>query len=63
MNLRKSTAIVHRGGDVRVAFCDFRGAAGCEKLYEGDGKTLEWISCRASGGARMAGALAALTQR
>ncbi len=56
----RTTAIVHRGGDVRVAFCDFRGAAGCEKLYEGDGKNMEWTSCRASGGAGMAEALARL---
>ena len=48
MNLRKSTAIVHRGGDLRVALCDFRGGAGCEKLYEGDGKRVEWIASRAS---------------
>ena len=54
MNLRKSTAIVHRGGDLRVAFCDFRGAADCEKLYEGDGRKVEWIASRASGGAGMA---------
>ncbi len=43
MNLRKSTAIVHRGGDLRVAFCDFRRATVCEKLYEGDGKNVTWI--------------------
>jgi hypothetical protein len=54
MNLRKSTVIVHRGGDLRVAFCDFRGGANCEKLYEGSGKNIEWVSSRASGGAGMA---------
>ena len=54
MNLRKSTAIVHRGGGLRIAFCDFRGAAGCEKLYEGEGKNVEWIASCASGGDNMA---------
>ena len=63
MNLRESTAIVHRGGDLRVAFSDFRGAAGCEKLYEGDGRNVEWVSCRASGGAGMAESLAALMRQ
>ena len=60
MNLRKSTAIVHRGGDLRVALCDFRGGAGCEKLYEGDGRRVEWIASRASGGDGMAEAAARL---
>ena len=54
MNLRKSTAIVHRRGKLRVAFCDFRGAAGCEKLYEGSGKNVEWIANEVRGGAGMA---------
>ena len=54
MNLRKSTAIVHRGGDLRVAFCDFRGAAGCERLYEGPGTNVAWIANAVSGGADMA---------
>ena len=54
MNLRKSTVIVHRGGSLRIAFCDFRGGAGCEKLYEGTGKKVEWVSSKASGGANMA---------
>jgi len=54
MNLRKSTAIVHRGGRLRVAFCDFRGAARCEKLYEGSGKDVCWIGSTASGGDGMA---------
>ena len=53
MNLRKSTAIVHRGGHLRIAFCDFRGAAGCERLYEGDGKGVEWIASTAAGGDNM----------
>ena len=54
MNLRKSTAIVHRGGGLRVAFCDFHGAAGCEKLYEGKGRNVEWIANNVRGGAGMA---------
>ena len=54
MNLRKSTAIVHRGGHLRVVFGRFCGAAGCEKLYEGSGKDIEWISNEVSGGADMA---------
>ena len=54
MNLRKSTAIVHRGGRLHVAFGRFCGAAGCEKLYEGSGKNVEWISTEVSGGANMA---------
>lgn len=54
MNLRKSTAIVHRGRHLRVAFCDFRGAAGCEKLYEGKGENVDWVGSTASGGAGMA---------
>ncbi len=55
MNLRKSTAIVHRGGPLRVVSCDFRGGAGCERLYEGDGKDVAWIASAVSGGADMAG--------
>jgi len=54
MNLRKSTAIVHRGGRLDVAFCTFRGGAKCEKLYEGSGKAVEWICNQVSGGADMA---------
>jgi len=54
MNLRKSTAIVHGGGILRVAFGDFRGATGCEKLYEGTGKDVEWVCSGASGGDGMA---------
>ena len=54
MGLRKSTAIVHRGGSLTVDGCDFRGAAKCEKLYEGDGKNLVWSNVRASGGDKMA---------
>jgi hypothetical protein len=63
MNLRKSTAIVHRGGHLRVMLCDFRGAAKCEKLYEGSGKNVEWISSEASGGAGMAADAARLSNR
>jgi len=54
MNLRKSTAVVHRGGRLRVAFCDFRGGANCEKLYEGSGKNIEWVGNDVYGGANMA---------
>ena len=54
MGLRKSTAIVHRGGKLCVAFCDFNGGAKCEKLYEGSGKNVEWIANKASGGDNMA---------
>ena len=54
MNLRKSTVIVHRGGRLRVAFCDFYGGAKCEKLYAGDGKGVAWICNQVSGGADMA---------
>lgn len=54
MNLRKSTAIVHRGGSLRVAFSSFRGAAKCEKLYEGSGKNVDWISNDVCDGADMA---------
>ena len=54
MNLRKSTAIVHRNGRLRVAFCDIRGPARCEKLYEGSGKDVTWIGNDVSTGANMA---------
>lgn len=37
-----------------LVFCDFRGGANCEKLYEGSGKNIEWVSSRTSGGAGMA---------
>ena len=60
MNLRKSTAIVHRGGRLHVAFGRFSGAAGCEKLYEGIGKNVDWISNEVSGGAGMAAEAARL---
>ena len=60
MNLRRSTAIVHRCGSLRVAFCDFRGAAGCERLYEGEGRNVVWIGSTASGGTDMAAEAAAL---
>ena len=63
MNLRKSTAIVHRGGNSRVAFCDFRGAAGCEKLYEGYGTNVAWVGSSASGGAGMEADAAILMSR
>jgi hypothetical protein len=63
MNLRKSTAIVHHGGHLRVAFGRFRGAAGCEKLYEGAGKNVEWISNVVSGGADMPAEVARLVGR
>ena len=63
MNLRKSTAIVHHGGHLRVAFGRFRGAAGCEKLYEGAGKDVEWISNVVSGGADMPAEVARLVGR
>jgi len=53
MGLRKSTAIVHRGGKLCVAFSDFNGGAKCEKLYEGGGKNVEWIANKVSGGAGM----------
>ncbi|MBQ6915212.1 MAG: hypothetical protein IJQ65_05785, partial [Kiritimatiellae bacterium] len=53
MNLRRSTAIVHRGGHLRIAFCEFRGAAGCERLYDGSGKDVEWIASAAVGGDNM----------
>ena len=42
--------------------CDFRGAAKCEKLYEGDGKNLVWSNVRASGGDKMAEDAARLSQ-
>ena len=61
MNLRKSTAIVHRGGPLRVMACDFRGAAGCERLYEGEGRDVAWIANAVSGGADMAGEAARLS--
>lgn len=54
MNLRKSTAIVHRGGLLQVAFGRFCGAANCERLYEGSGKNVEWIANEVIGGAGMA---------
>ncbi len=55
MNLRKSTAVVHRGeGRLRMAFCDFRGAAGCEKLFDGCVTNVTWFCSSASGGAGMA---------
>ena len=54
MNLRKSTAIVHRGGPLRVAFCRFSGGAKCEKLYEGSAKGVDWIANSADGGDGMA---------
>ena len=54
MNLRKSTAIVHRKGRLRVAFCDLRGTTNCEKLYEGSGKNVVWIGNDVYGGANMA---------
>lgn len=50
MGLRKSTAIVHEGGKLRVAFCDFKRAAGTEKLYEGDGRNVTWLANSVSGG-------------
>jgi hypothetical protein len=43
--------------------CDFRGAAKCEKLYEGSGKNVEWISSEASGGAGMAADAARLSNK
>ncbi len=63
MNLRKSTAIVHCGGRLRVVLCDFRGAAQCEKLYKGSGTNVEWISSEASGGADMAADAARLSNK
>jgi hypothetical protein len=54
MNLSKSTAIVHRAGSLSVAFCSFRGGTGCEKLYEGNAKRIEWICNKVSGGDNMA---------
>ena len=54
MNLRKSTAIVHRGGKLQVAFCTFNGGAKCEKLYEGSGKNVDWVGNDVYGGAGMA---------
>ena len=40
MGLRKSTAIVHKGGPLSVVNCDLRGPTGVERLYEGDGENL-----------------------
>jgi len=53
MGLRKSTAIVHRKGELKVGFCEFRGLSGCERLYEGAGTNVEWIANSARGGAGM----------
>lgn len=60
MGLRKSTAIVHKYGKLTVAYSNFRGWAGCEKLYEGDGKNVVWEHSTASGGVGMAEAAALL---
>lgn len=55
MGLRKSTAIVHRGGRLLVDSCCFNGGAGCERLYEASGDTtLLWRTNIAQGGADMA---------
>lgn len=53
MGLRKSTAIVHRRGRLVVGYCDFRGASGCEKLYEGCCENVVWENSTAAGGAGM----------
>lgn len=56
MGLRKSTAIVNnsRWGRLTVAYCGFQGAAGTEKLYDGETDGLVWIANTAGGGAGMA---------
>lgn len=56
MGLRKSTAVVNRcdWGTLTVAYCGFAGAAGTEKLYEGDVERLVWIANTAGGGDAMA---------
>jgi len=44
MGLKKSTAIKHTRGAISVAFCAFRGPVGTEKLYEGEGQNVTWLS-------------------
>lgn len=44
MELKKSTAICHRGGTLRVSNCDFTATVGTEKLYEGSGENVLWSS-------------------
>lgn len=50
MGLKKSTAIKHIGGKLSLIACTFRGTAGTEILYEGEGNNVEWISSTSCGG-------------
>lgn len=42
MELKKSTAISHKKGMLRVTNCDFSGSVGTEKVYEGSGEMVYW---------------------
>ncbi len=53
MGLKKSTAIKHLGGNLSVMSCRFRGTVGSEKLYEGTGENVSWISSVSTGGEDM----------
>ncbi len=50
MGLKKSTAIKHIGGKLSLIACTFRGTAGTEILYDGDGNNVEQISSVSDGG-------------
>ena len=50
MGLKNSTAIKHIKGKLQIMASTFRGPVGTEKLYEGDGKDVEWISNTCIGG-------------
>ena len=53
MGLRKSTALVHRGGRLEVTGCAFSGPAGIERLYDGPWTDVVWMTSTATGGADM----------
>lgn len=53
MGLKESTAIKHIGGNLTIISCHFRGTAGSEKLYEGAGESVSWISNISTGGEGM----------
>lgn len=50
MGMKNSTAINHVGGNLSVMSCQFCGTTGNEKLYEGTGENVVWISNISTGG-------------
>jgi hypothetical protein len=50
MGLKKSTAIKHMGGKLKVVSCTFRGTVGTEILYEGKNTDVVWLANEVSGG-------------